>query len=90
MENAGIENVTSPAAGMVLHRRLVSSNLVSATYDPAASTMDIEFRGGRVYRYQNVPRRLFELLIEARSAGSFFAQFVKPNTHLFPYSVVRQ
>lgn len=80
---------TGVHTGMGLHRHLTSSNLVSASYDPSGSTMDIEFRGGRVYRYRNVPQRLFELLVEAPSAGSFFAQYVKANPEMFPFEVVR-
>lgn len=32
-----------------------SSSVVSLGYDPAAKLLEVEFRGGRVYQYADVP-----------------------------------
>ena len=32
-----------------------SSNLASVGYDPNSETLEIEFKGGTIYRYFNVP-----------------------------------
>jgi hypothetical protein len=43
--------------------------------------MEIEFRTGNVYRYYNVPPRMwkiFQLYVECEgSAGSFFNEYIK-------------
>lgn len=50
-------------------------------YTEKDKTLEIEFRTGNVYRYQNVPARLwkiFQLYIECEgSAGSFFNEYIK-------------
>ena len=54
-------------------------------------TLEIEFRTGNVYRYQNVPPRLwkiFQLYIECEgSAGSFFNEYIK---NQFPSEKIRE
>ena len=49
-----------------------SSNLVSVGYDASSQTMEIEFRDGRVYQYFDVPGSVFDELVVAASAGSYF------------------
>lgn len=56
-----------------------SDNLEEIGYDPATETLEIMFRGGRIYQYFNVPLFLFEQLMEAPSHGSFFNQEIKNN-----------
>lgn len=46
--------------------------LNNASYDTNSSEMTVVFNGGKSYTYVNVDRRLFEELISAKSAGSFF------------------
>jgi lysyl-tRNA synthetase class 2 len=50
-------------------------------YQEKEKTMDIEFRSGNVYRYYDVPLKLwkvFQLYIETEgSAGSFFNEYIK-------------
>lgn len=50
-------------------------------YSEKDKTLDIEFRTGNIYRYLNVPPRLwkiFQLYLECEgSAGSFFNEYIK-------------
>ena len=58
-----------------------SSTIHRIEYLEAEKTLEIEFRSGNVYRYYNVPTRLwkvFQLYIECEgSAGSFFNEYIK-------------
>lgn len=55
-----------------------SSNVSSVGYDPATSTLEVEFHGGRIYQYANVPERHFSALTSGvGSVGSYFNRYVK-------------
>lgn len=49
-----------------------SSSLASAGYDARTSILEVEFHNGTVYRYFEVPKRVFNALMNAPSKGSFF------------------
>ncbi|HVT12752.1 MAG TPA: KTSC domain-containing protein [Fimbriimonadaceae bacterium] len=67
-----------------MERIPVSSSLVvSAGYDLATQTMEIEFTSRSIYRYENVPQSVFEGLIRADSVGSYFNAHVRDD---YPYS----
>lgn len=48
-----------------------STNIKTIGYDPATLTLEVEFSGNRVYRYFDIPARLHEDLMGARSHGEF-------------------
>jgi hypothetical protein len=58
-----------------------SSTIHKVDYNEKEKTMEIEFRSGNVYRYYDVPQRMwkiFQLYIECEgSAGSFFNEYLK-------------
>jgi hypothetical protein len=54
-----------------------SSNLSRVRYDDKTNTLEIEFHGGRVYQYFDVPQHVFEGLIAADSHGQFFNEQIK-------------
>jgi hypothetical protein len=56
---------------------VMSSTVASAGYDDASQTMEIEFTGGAVYRYEGVPREVFDGLLAAESVGRFFNEHVR-------------
>jgi len=56
---------------------VVSSNIVSIGYDEEAETLEVEFHGGGVYQYDNVPLPIYEALITADSIGSYFHYNIK-------------
>ncbi len=55
-----------------------STSVASVGYDPGAHVLEIEFRGGRVYRYLEVPEAVHRLLLRAPSIGDFVNRVVKP------------
>lgn len=40
-------------------------------------TLEIEFKNGRVYRYKNVPKQLYYGMINAKSVGKYFRDYIK-------------
>lgn len=58
-----------------------STTIHKIDYNEGEKAMDIEFRSGNVYRYYNVPPRMwkvFQLYIECEgSPGSFFNEYIK-------------
>lgn len=54
-----------------------SSNLVSVGYDSDSLTLEIEFKGDRVYQYFDVPETLYQELMQASSKGTFFSENVR-------------
>lgn len=57
---------------------LDSSMLDRIRYDQNSKTLEIEFKGGRVYQYFNVPLHVFEGLRSAvDSHGKYFNAHIK-------------
>lgn len=62
-----------------MKRHLIdSSNLKSVGYDPETKILEIEFKSGRVYQYSGVPEEEYDNLLNAESAGSYFAKTIRP------------
>jgi hypothetical protein len=65
------------------HRMLTASfpdstSISQAAYDAVLETLEVTFRTGRKYRYQNVPKATFTRLSMAPSAGKYFATKIRP------------
>jgi KTSC domain len=56
---------------------VTSSSLASAGYDPASMTLEVEFAGGTVYQYFEVPENTYNELMSAGSQGQFFHTQIK-------------
>ncbi len=54
-----------------------SSNLRTVAYNQNDQSLEVVFRNGRKYRYQNVPAEIFEGLCGADSLGSFFHKHIR-------------
>ena len=65
---------------------VTSSSIVSVGYDDASSTLEVEFVGGRVYRYFAVPRAVYRSLLEAASVGATFNVVVRTRYPSAPVS----
>lgn len=50
---------------------LTSKAVLSAGYDPATQTLELEFVGGRVYRYREVPEGVYAWLLRTPSKGAY-------------------
>jgi hypothetical protein len=48
-----------------------SSNIRSLGFDSATMTLEVQFMDGRVYQYLDVPKSVYQGLLDARSAGRF-------------------
>jgi hypothetical protein len=67
-----------------MHRdSVLSSSLSEVGYDSSSRTLEIEFTGGRIYRYKGVPKGTYSALLEAPSKGQFFNREIRDR---FPYS----
>jgi hypothetical protein len=60
-----------------------SSALRSVGYDQEQRILEIEFTGGAVYRYFDVPPEVYRGLMAAESHGRYFHQHVRDKT--YPY-----
>ncbi len=61
-----------------MYRRPVDSTLIrSIGYDLASSVLEVEFVGGHVYEYEDVPLSIYSELMAAESKGTYFNDFVK-------------
>ena len=62
-----------------------STNIVSAGYDEASQTLEVEFATGSVYQYFNVGLALYEAFQSAPSKGQFLNANIRNS---YPYSRV--
>jgi len=62
---------------------VASSSIASIGYDAATSTLEVEFHGGSIYEYFDVPERVFTALKTATSPGTFFDSNVKKAGYRF-------
>lgn len=53
---------------------LTSKAVASAGYDPVTQTLELEFVGGRVYRYRGVPEGVFAWLLRTPSKGAYVSR----------------
>lgn len=56
-----------------------STNLVSGSYDPATSTLQLSFYNGSVYTYSFVPLDVWVKLTASMQPGTFFKRMIEPN-----------
>lgn len=64
---------------------VTSSRLAAIGYDAATETLEIEFKGGHVYQYENVPLNMHTELVAAESVGSYFIKHIKSQPQAFPF-----
>jgi hypothetical protein len=60
----------------VERQRLKSNAILSAGYDPAAQELELEFRSGHVYRYENVPASVFAWLLRTENKGGYVRRMI--------------
>ena len=54
-----------------------SSNIRSVGYDKETQMLEIEFDGGGIYQYLNVPEHVYSNLMSASSKGSYFHRHIR-------------
>jgi hypothetical protein len=55
---------------------LASRALVSAGYDPETQTLELEWKGGRIYQYLAVPPGTYQWLLHACNKGAFVSRMI--------------
>lgn len=61
-----------------MNRMAVSStDVASIGYDPNTMTLEVEFKGGSVYHYMDVPDAVYQELMQASSKGKFMHANIK-------------
>ena len=55
--------------------KVESSNIASIGYD--GNIMEIEFNSGAIYQYENVPIRVYDVMMKADSVGKYFNAHIK-------------
>lgn len=56
---------------------VASSSIASVGYDDEASTLELAFHSGGVYRYADVPRDVYEGMLAADSKGRYFHERIR-------------
>ena len=56
---------------------ITSSAISSVGYDERSSVLEVEFQGGAVYDYFDVPPKVYRALLKASSKGSFVSRRVR-------------
>ena len=54
-----------------------STNLSRVRYNESLLTLEIEFKGGRVYQYFDLPKHIFKELLRADTKDKFSHQQIK-------------
>ena len=62
-----------------------SRDLALIGYDHETSTLEVVFRAGGVYRYQEVPENIYHALMAAPSHGTYFQKHIK---NRYPFTKV--
>ena len=61
-----------------MERELVaSSTILSAGYEAASETLEVEFKGGSFYQYYNVPESVYQNFMASDSKGKFLHVYIK-------------
>ena len=55
-----------------------STSLRYADYDEAEKVLTVCFASGKEYMYEDVPKDIYQNLIDANSAGKYFQSVIKP------------
>jgi uncharacterized protein (DUF2164 family) len=56
-----------------------SSSIVHIGYDSDAQRLFLEYAGGRLYEYLDVPEEIYVSLLQAESMGRFVNYAIKPH-----------
>ena len=67
---------------------VTSSILQAIGYDPVG-ILHVQFKGGAIYTYENVPLGLYEELKSAKSVGAFFMANIKGKKE-YPYKLLKK
>jgi hypothetical protein len=70
----------------IIRSTVVSSNITSIGYDNETSTLHVEFNGGSIYQYNDVPQNIYDKMLSSGSVGMYLIKNIK---NAFSYSKIR-
>ena len=53
-----------------------SSNIARAGYDEESKTLEVQFNTGKIYRYDGVPKTMYNEMFKATSPGGYFRKWI--------------
>ena len=53
-----------------------SSNISRAGYDEESKTLEVQFNTGMIYRYDGVPRVMYDEMFKSTSPGGYFRKWI--------------
>lgn len=56
---------------------VISSQISAVGYDPEKRKLEVQFKNGSVYEYDDVPEAIHAELVSAPSVGAYFNAYVK-------------
>ena len=62
-----------------------SRDIAIVGYEAENLMLEVAFRDGGVYRYQNVPQEIYRRFMDAPSMGTFFSEKIKT---AYPYEKI--
>lgn len=62
----------------MIRQPISSSNIISAGYDPATQTLELEFKGGVVWQYMHFPEEMWYEFLGSSSQGKYFHSQIRP------------
>lgn len=77
-----MSNIPSESEPTIVTHPVASSLIQSIGYDSASETLQITFKSGGTYRYDNVSAQEWEAFRDAESIGKHFYRSIKGK---FPY-----
>jgi hypothetical protein len=83
---AGVKGDVQPKKGGMVWYDADSSMISAFGYDEAERILDVAFHKTGVYRYYNVPKKVFEGLRDASSKGSYLRSMI---IDVYPYEKKR-
>lgn len=67
---------------------IASTNLSMIGYDPDTMTMQIMFKNGSLYAYENVEPDTYNAMMTSGDAGRYFAEIIKPQRQRYVFTRV--
>lgn len=67
---------------------VISSNLAQIGYDPETMTMQIMFKNGSLYAYQNIEPETYSNMMASGDVGRYFAEIIKPQRNRYIFTRV--
>lgn len=62
---------------MVTEKSFNSTLILGMRYFQEHQVLEIKFKGGRIFHYEGVPKRVWENAVKAESVGKFFHKEIK-------------